>query len=663
MSHPTITALLGPTNTGKTHRAILRMLDHHTGMMGLPLRLLAREVYDKVRQQIGDAHTALITGEEKIVPATARYFICTVEAMPKREVDFVAVDEVQLMSNHERGDVFTDRLLNTRGMKETWFMGSDAASPLVQQLAPTAQIQQHPRLSRLSFNGRVALSQLQPRSALIAFTMRDVYELAERVRVARGGAAVVLGALSPRTRNRQVEMFQSGEVNYLVATDAIGMGLNLDLAHVAFSALDKFDGRTRRSLELSEIGQIAGRAGRWLHNGTFGTIGNLELPMSAAKAIELQQFPPLRHAFYRNSALDFSSLEALRVSLTEKPRHRFLLPVRDAQDHAALDWFMQQKNLSARVSGAKDVALAWAVCSIPDFRKLLFESHAEQLSTIFVELHEHGELRRDWLQQRLRPYADTVGDIDTLVARIAGLRTWAYVTHQSDWVKDAAATQATLRDMEDRLSDALHQALVDRFVAKAARKASSPRAVVQRMTTVQRDQPVDPHHPFARLSALREQLHEPRPQETTWQQLAQAADTAFELREDAIWWTADTIELAKVTKGVTPLRPQLRLVAKIVDSADQRLVEQRLHRWMDARTNALSDVWKKLLSADKPSLRQLGYLLERSFGQIRAADVPKLTENDVAAATKLGVVFTKYHASVALDVQTRQIRAWLTASR
>ena len=330
-----IRGLLGPTNTGKTHRAVEQMLQHSSGMIGLPLRLLAREVYDRVSARLGEGRVALVTGEEKRIPARPQYWVSTVEAMPiDREVDFVAVDEVQLMTHQQRGHVFTDRILHARGRKETWFLGSHTATALVQQLLPTAELTRHPRLSKLRAGQRTGLGGLPPRTAVIAFSAQEVYELADRLRRRRGGTAVVLGALSPRTRNAQVAMYQAGEVDFIVATDAIGMGLNMDVDHVAFASLHKFDGRRRRALAADEIAQIAGRAGRHLRNGTFGTVTPARMPPEIVDAVEMHAFPQQRRAVWRNSDLDVSSLDALEASLRRRPPRRCLVRIEHADDTA-----------------------------------------------------------------------------------------------------------------------------------------------------------------------------------------------------------------------------------------------------------------------------------------------------------------------------------------
>ena len=440
-----IKALLGPTNTGKTHRAIERMLHYNSGMIGLPLRLLAREIYDRVVARVGEEKVALVTGEERIVPASARYFCCTVESMPvSRHVAFLAVDEIQLATHRDRGHVFTDRLLNARGVKETWFLGSDTMIPVVERLVPTAEIQTFPRLSELRYAGVSRLTSLRPRSAVVAFSAAHVYELAERLRATRGGTAVVLGALSPRARNAQVAMYQSGEVRYLVSTDAIGMGLNLDIHHLALGAIEKFDGRQHRPLTPAELGQIAGRAGRFRRDGTFGVTARCAtktggMDPHTIEAIEAQRFEPVRRVYYRSSALDFSSGEALLDSLAVPPRTRLLMLKLDGVDHDTLRRLLQDPDIQARTRREDDLELLWEVCRVPDFRGTLAESHLALVRQLFLQLHERGALEEGWVERRLERLDRVDGGLEELMTRIAFTRTWAYVSNREDWLRDRAA--------------------------------------------------------------------------------------------------------------------------------------------------------------------------------------------------------------------------------
>jgi ATP-dependent RNA helicase SUPV3L1/SUV3 len=464
---PNISAVLGPTNTGKTYLAIERMLGHRTGMIGFPLRLLARENYDRVVGIVGARHVALVTGEEKIVPPTARYFLCTVESMPTdRLVEFLAVDEIQLCADPERGHIFTDRLLHARGGAETMFLGAETIRPVLRALVPEADFITRPRFSQLTYNGPRKLTRMRRRSAIVAFTANDVYAIAEQIRRSAGGAAVVLGALSPRTRNAQVEMYQQGEVDYLVATDAIGMGLNMDIAHVAFWRLHKFDGVRRRPLTVAEIAQIAGRAGRHMSDGTFGTLAELgPLSPEMVEAVENHQFEALTSVWWRNSALDFRNLRSLLRDLHAPPPLPVLRLVREAEDHRTLRHLAREDDIAKLATNPDTVRLLWEVCRIPDFRKTMPEAHTRLLANIYRHLaQDEGRLPTSWIADQLVRLDRTDGDIDTLMARIAHTRTWTYVSHQSDWLEDAAHWRDRAREIEDKLSDALHDCLTQRFV-------------------------------------------------------------------------------------------------------------------------------------------------------------------------------------------------------
>jgi ATP-dependent RNA helicase SUPV3L1/SUV3 len=464
---PRLVAVLGPTNTGKTHLAIERMLDHQSGMIGFPLRLLARENYDRVVKLRGARSVALITGEEKILPPNPSYFVCTVESMPlDRAVEFLAVDEIQLCADPERGHVFTARLLHARGLNETMFLGADTIRPLMRRLVPDAEYVSRPRFSTLAYTGYKKVTRLPPRSAVVAFAVADVFSLAELVRRQRGGTAVVLGALSPRARNAQVGMFQAGEVDYLVATDAIGMGLNMDLDHVAFARLGKFDGRGPRRLSPAEIGQIAGRAGRHMSDGTFGTTAE-EGPLdpTIVAAVEDHRFEPLTRISWRNTRLRFQSIGALLRSLDEKAPKPGLVQARDADDHHALQLLARNDEVAALATSPGAVRLLWEVCQIPDFRKMMSDSHARFLAHCFIHLAGREErLPGAWIGSQMSQLDRTDGDIDTLMTRIAHVRTWTYITHRGDWLDGAAEWQERARAIEDRLSDALHDRITQRFV-------------------------------------------------------------------------------------------------------------------------------------------------------------------------------------------------------
>jgi ATP-dependent RNA helicase SUPV3L1/SUV3 len=466
-----VRAVLGPTNTGKTHLAIERLCGHSSGAIGFPLRLLAREVYDKVRAIKGDKDVALITGEERIEPEGARYLLCTAEAMPRDGGGkaFVALDEAQLAADPERGHIFTDRLLNARGREETMLLGSATLEPMVRALVPRAEIEERPRFSTLTHAGSTKLSRLPPRSALVAFSAEQVYAMAEMLRRFRGGAAVVMGALSPETRNRQVELFQSGEVDYIVATDAIGMGLNLDVTHVAFASLSKFDGRRQRRLTPAEMAQIAGRAGRHHQDGTFGTLsgdrrgGGAEFAEDEIYAIEEHRFAPLTHLFWREAEPRFASIAILIADLEAGPGREPLVPAPEAIDLAVLKRLAEDPEISAGVTTPGLVRRLWEACQLPDFRQHGPDAHARFVARLWQDLRD-GHLGADYVAARIAELDKTQGDIDTLQGRIAAIRSWAYICQRPDWVLARDEMAARARAAEARLSDALHQRLTERFV-------------------------------------------------------------------------------------------------------------------------------------------------------------------------------------------------------
>tara|TARA_B110001469_G_scaffold22162_1_gene22876 strand:+ start:79 stop:2802 length:2724 start_codon:yes stop_codon:yes gene_type:complete len=461
-----VVAVLGPTNTGKTTYAIERMLGHRTGIIGLPLRLLAREVYDRIVAIRGPSVVALVTGEERIVPPRTQYWVCTVEAMPEgMGCDFLAVDEIQVCADPERGHIFTDRLLRARGLKETLFLGSDTMRGAIAELIPEAQFLRRERMSELTYVGQKKISRMRPRSAIVGFSVENVYAIAELLRRQKGGAAVVMGALSPRTRNAQVEMYQNGEVDYLVATDAIGMGLNLDVDHVAFSALSKFDGRRMRPLAPNELAQIAGRAGRGLKDGTFGVTGDARpLDDGMAQAIMDHKFTPQRKLNFRNHALQFGSVDRLIQTLEASPDHEMLVKAREADDLATLKNLSQVGEVSARATDGPSVRLLWDACRLPDFRGIGRGTHADLVAVIYNYLHQSGCIPDEWMERQIKVIDRTDGDIDTLSKRLAFIRTWTYVAQRKGWTNDESHWREQTRSVEDRLSDALHERLTQRFV-------------------------------------------------------------------------------------------------------------------------------------------------------------------------------------------------------
>ncbi len=649
-----ITAILGPTNTGKTHRALERMLEHQTGMIGLPLRLLAREVYDRLTTRVGERDVALVTGEEKRVPQRPRYWVCTVEAMPlDREVDFLAVDEVQLAAHPERGHVFTDRLLHARGARETWFLGSDTVRSLVERLVPAARFRNHPRLSRLSAAGRTSLSALPPRSAVVAFSATRVYELAARLREHKGGAAVVLGALSPRARNAQVALYQAGEVDYVVATDAIGMGLNLDVLHVAFADLQKFDGRETRPLEPAELAQIAGRAGRYLTHGTFGTLSPLDaLPETTVRAIETHRFPRVTSAWWRNGELDYSSVESLVESLRRGPRAGCLRLVHAAEDQAALSALTRVPEVRQRATNEHSVKLLWDVCRVPDFRGLLLDAHVTLLSEVFLKLTGPGALLdADWLDARVKRVATMAHDIESLLMRMAAIRTFTYIANQRGWVADAEHWQERTRKIEDDLSDALHQQLVARFVdrsrphgrgARARPRGGAPRVEPEAESSTS--------SPFAKLAAIRDAMSArgvfdgdvaSDPGAAWVDGLADAAHARFHLDEQGRIYDGD-VALARLSRGKDWLFPEVTITLADLGSGARSRVQRRLVAWTrDLVSEMLAPLRHESLEGLSPGARGLVYQLERSLGTVMSASaralVAALNRHDRRLLQRTGV--------------------------
>lgn len=630
-----ITLALGPTNTGKTHRAVQRLLEHESGMIGLPLRLLAREVYDRLTPRVGERDVALVTGEEKRIPERPRYWVCTVEAMPTDlRVDFVAVDEIQLAAHRERGHVFTDRLLNARGRLETWFLGADTMAPIASTLFPAADVRRHPRMSTLSHTGRSGLGGLPPRTAVVAFSADEVYEIAARLKARRGGAAVVLGALSPRTRNAQVALYQAGEVAYLVATDAIGMGLNLDIDHIAFAGTRKFDGREHRPLEAAELAQIAGRAGRYTRDGTFGTLDPAsKLRDVTSRRIEQHRFDAVRRLVWRNADLDCSSVDRMIASLTAQPPSDHFIRIEQADDFDALRELARRPRVRDRAHSEERLRLLWDVCQIPDYRKLLLLRHVERLEEIYVQLVDRGHLDPDWIASHVQRIDRSDGEVDTLTARLAAIRVWTYVSHRTGWLEDAAEWQERTRQIEDRLGDALHERLVERFVERGRRARRAE--IAQAISTPSGG-------PFAQLGALlaRERRTEQQSRNAWLDALIDAPHEALELTHDGTIVHAGRV-VGRIVKGRDLTSPNARpeLPDEIGAGARSR-VERRLAAF--AR-----DVARELLApisdveSGSSAVRGLLYQLERGLGTVGRREahdqLSALVDEDLAALRACGI--------------------------
>jgi len=619
-----VRAILGPTNTGKTYLAIERMCGHSSGVIGFPLRLLAREVYDRVVAIKGEKNVALITGEERIVPPAARYFLCTAESMPVggwaehpddsgRDFAFAAIDEAQLGIDPERGHVFTDRMLRARGREETLILGSESLKPIIRELLPEAEIVSRPRFSTLRYAGSVKLSRLPPRSAVVAFSAEQVYALAEMLRRFKGGAAVVMGALSPATRNAQVAMFQRGEVDYLVATDAIGMGLNMDVTHVAFAGLEKFDGRRERRLTIPEMAQIAGRAGRHQKDGSFGSmaLGGESAPQFSdeeVNAIEDHRFRPIDSLYWRNSDLDFDDVRTLIMSLETKSDDPLLRPAPEAIDLAVLKLLAEDPTIAARKG--KQARRLWAVCGLPDFRKVGPMHHARMVRRLYSYIGEGGHVAHEWFAAEVSRLDNVNGDIEALADRLAGVRSWAYIAHRPDWLADPAKWAQRTREVEARLSDALHERLTQRFVDR--RTAVLVRDIGARGSdalpvTVAADgevcvgpEPighltgfdfrVDPAARLADkrllLAAAERRLGEELDRRAS--ALVDAPDSAFTFGTDeegaaAVLW--DGHVLARLSTGRSLTEPALRTVRALDRlSAERRAaLRKRLESWLESR--------------------------------------------------------------------------------
>ncbi|WP_194096575.1 helicase-related protein [Marivivens aquimaris] len=665
-----ITAVLGPTNTGKTHYAIERMLAYRTGIIGLPLRLLAREVYDRIVALRGPSVVALVTGEERIVPDRVQYWVCTVEAMPPgMGCDFLAIDEIQLCADPERGHVFTDRLLNARGTKETVFLGSETMRPAIAAMVPKAQFMKKERFSTLTYSGSKKISRMRPRSAIVSFSVENVYAIAELLRRTKGGAAVVMGALSPRTRNAQVEMYQNGDVDYLVATDAIGMGLNLDIDHVAFSALTKFDGQRVRYLEPDELAQIAGRAGRHMSHGTFGVTGEAhELDEDVVEAIENHTFRPVKKLQWRNSRLQFGSIERLLQTLQERTEDPWLTRVRESDDLAALRNLSQDAEVVARASDGKSVQLLWDVCRIPDFRGISRNEHANLLRDMYNFLHQHGHVPEDWFARQVKRIDRTDGNIDTLSRRLAFVRTWTYVAQRRGWLKDETHWREATRAVEDRLSDALHDALTQRFVDR--RTSVLLRRLKQKeglVAEVNEQGEVTVGGEFVgKLEGFRFRMDKTASADeakTLRQASVQALAPQFHLRADRFYNAPDTEidftdqgglmwgehAVGKLVASQDALKPQV--VAFVDDEAGEDVaqkVQRRLQHFIDRKIAAL---FEPLLAMSRDEAmaglaRGFAFRLLENFGIIPrgevADDVKQLDQDSRGALRKHGVRFGQF---------------------
>jgi len=670
MQPPRITAVLGPTNTGKTHYAIERMLAYPSGVIGLPLRLLAREVYDKIVALRGPGVVALITGEERIVPDRVKYWVCTVEAMPEGlGADFVAVDEIQLCADPDRGHVFTDRLLRARGLKETVFMGADTMRNAIRELVPQAEFLSRERFSQLAYTGSRKIARMVPRCAIVGFSVEGVYAIAELLKRQKGGAAVVMGALSPRTRNAQVELYQNGDVDFLVATDAIGMGLNLDIRHVAFAATTKFDGHRMRPLAPNELAQIAGRAGRHMSDGTFGVTGEARpFDQAVVQAIENHRFAPIRKLMWRNARLEFGSADALIRSLEAPTDDDWLSRARQADDLAALRDLSATADVADRLNGAPDVRLLWDVCRIPDFRGISSGEHAALLTSIFGFLHSGGPVPDDWLSRQVRRIDRTDGDIDTLSKRLAFIRTWTYVAQRKGWVDDFHHWRKATRAVEDRLSDVLHDRLTQRFVDRRTsvllRRLKQKEGLVAEVNdkgevtvegefvgrlegfrfTLDKSASVDEAKTLraAASAALAPELH------LRADRFYNAPDTEMDFTEQGgLMWGEHAV--GKLVPGAEPLKPQVEAFVDETAAPDvAEKVKRRLQHFIDRKVATL---FEPLLAMQRdeelPAMaRGFAFRMVEGMGILNradvAAEVKDLDQTVRGALRKHGIRFGQF---------------------
>ena len=672
MTKNKITAVLGPTNTGKTHLAIETMLSFDSGMIGFPLRLLAREVYDKVIKKIQLDKVALITGEEKIIPANAKYFLCTVESMPiDKQLEFVGVDEIQMCADHERGHIFTDRLINMRGSKLTMFMGSNTIKNIISKLEDDIEFINRNRLSKLSYSGHKKISRINRKTAIIAFSAEEVYAIAELIRRQKGGAAIVMGSLSPKTRNAQVELYQSGDVDFLVATDAIGMGINMDLNHVYFSNLKKFDGRKLRKLNLSEIGQIAGRAGRYLNDGSFGITGQCkEINAEEVDLLENHRFEEIQYLFWRNSNLNFKNPLTLIKSLDEKPNKGWLRKIHECEDEKALKFFLRDKNFENMKLNEEKLRLLWECCQIPDFVKKTYGNHFEVIANVFKFLNEKkGKITEDYMHLQLLKLNKLEGNVDSLSNRIANVRTWSYVSNKNNWVENQNYWIEKTKLLEDKLSDRLHEELTKTFIDKRA--SILARGLKQDMEfdmkILDNNKVMIDDQFIGKINGLKLELDlKKNALETDIKSLKKAARQTIgpeferriqmiietgliELHDDfKIYW--NTSPIAKLTSGKDYLNPNFELIVDdILDENQKKKLMNYIDVWLK---NKIKNVLESLidlknLKDNNSSIKALAYQLYESNGVLKRENVLEyvkdLKQNDRKILRDLGVKFGRYH--------------------
>ena len=667
-----ITAVLGPTNTGKTHLAIETMLSFESGMIGFPLRLLAREVYDKVIKKVGSDKVALITGEEKIIPSHAKYFLCTVESMPiDKHLDFVGIDEIQMCADHERGHIFTDRLLNLRGNKLTMLMGSNTIKNIISNLSDDVEFINRDRLSKLTYSGHKKISRITRKTAIIAFSAEDVYAIAELVRRQKGGAAIVMGSLSPKTRNAQVELYQSGDVDYLVATDAIGMGINMSLDHVYFSNLKKFDGRKLRRLNLSEIGQIAGRAGRYLNDGNFGITGECkEINPEEIELLENHKFEKIQSLFWRNSNLNFDNPDSLIKSLDEKPHKNWLRKIHECEDEKALKFFIRDKNSKNLEFTKQELSLLWECCQIPDFVKKTYGNHYEVIGNVFKYLNsKNGRITDDYMRLQLMKLDKLEGNVDSLSNRIANVRTWSYVSNKNNWIENQNYWIEKTKLLEDKLSDRLHEELTKTFIDKRASVLA--RGLKQDMTfdtkiLENNDVMIDDQF-IGKINGLKLELDlkkgaletdikslKKTARQTVGPELEKRIQKIIEtgiidMRDDfKIYW--NQFAIGKLIPGKDYLNPNFELIVdEILEQNQKQKLINFIEKWIK---NKISTVLESLidlkdLKEKNSSIKALSYQLYENNGVLKRDQVSdylkSLGQSERKILRDLGVKFGRYH--------------------
>ena len=672
MAKNKITAVLGPTNTGKTFLAIETMLSFESGMIGFPLRLLAREVYDKIIKKIDPNKVALITGEEKIIPSNAKYYLCTVESMPiEKNLDFVAVDEIQMCADHERGHIFTDRLLNLRGEKLTMLMGSNTIKNIISKLDEDTEFINKDRLSKLTYAGHKKISRIDRKTAIIAFSAEEVYAIAELVRRQKGGAAIVMGSLSPKTRNAQVELYQSGDVDFLVATDAIGMGINMDLENVYFSNLKKFDGKKLRRLNLYEIGQIAGRGGRYLNDGSFGITGDCEgINAEEIDLIENHKFEEIRTLFWRNPNLNFNNASSLIQSLDEKPNKEWLRRIYECEDEKVLKYFIKNIDKNKISSNKYSLSLLWECCQIPDFVKKTYGNHLEVVSKVFGFLNEkEGKISNNFMKQRLSELSKLEGNVDSLSNRIANVRTWSYVSNKTNWIENQDYWVERTKSLEDKLSDRLHEELTKSFIDKRA--SILARGLKQDMTfnteIIANEKVIINEQYIGKLKGLKLELDlKTGILDTDIKSLKKAARQSIgpelnkrikqiintglvEIRDDfKIYWK--NFPIGKLLPGKDYLDPELSLIIDdMIEATEKESLQKYLEKWLKEKIKIIlkSLIDLRSLKESNSSIRALAYQLYENNGVLKRDNVTdyikKLGQNERKVLRNLGVKFGRYH--------------------